>query len=651
VSTANTLGRYHIIREIARSNDIVYEAMDPSRAQRIALKQLQMPGNLAGQARHERIQRFTREARAAARLQHPNIVRVHDHGNVGDLHYIAMEFLEGQSLRDVLYARGSVPIQEALRIATAVAEGLEYAHKNGVVHRDVKPDNVHLEPDGRVVITDFGIARLMFEPTLTADGQIFGTPSYMSPEQVAGKGVDARSDLFSLGVMLYEMVAGRKPFTGDSVVTITYNIINMEPPPLPGAPHGLDQVIRRAMAKDPSRRYATARELLEDLRALTQGQPPRHALAAPANGSPWPVANGANGSARNSAPARPASAPLPAPAGLPAPPRPLFGGAPASAPGARPLPPRHPATPPAFAGHAAPPYGGPPAAVIGPLPAPAPPPVYQRARPHRSRGGSGAGWLFGWLAVAVIIAMMILVVVWTSVTAFDKFKISSSAWDTEKVRVSADQALSGRKFEEALKGYLAVAQASTGQRRETARLNAAAAATELAQARLDANKVKEAEAFARQALDLNGDVAGAYVMLGQALAKQGQVDTAITAFDEAPEAVRRREAAGATGNELKKARQAADSAKLWKAKTLYDDGIAQLPNDLALARQRLEAAAEAAPTSDFAKNARTQLQRMDVPAGGVPGMSGGTGAAGDPLGLGPAEQPREWDNSYKNFGN
>src|SRR5207302_2806351 len=161
------------------------------------------------------------------------------------------EFLEGQSLRDILRLRGALPPQEALRIATAVAEGLEYAHSKGVIHRDVKPDNVHLEPDGRVVITDFGIARLTFEPTLTADGQIFGTPSYMSPEQVTGKGIDRRSDVFSLGVMLYEMVTGRKPFTGDSVITITYNIMNLDPSPAAGAPPQVQQIIRRAMPKNP----------------------------------------------------------------------------------------------------------------------------------------------------------------------------------------------------------------------------------------------------------------------------------------------------------------------------------------------------------------------------------------------------------------
>lgn len=658
MTTANTLGKYHIIREIARSNDIVYEAMDPSRGKRIALKQLLMPGNMAGQARHERIQRFTREARAAARLQHTNIVRVHDHGNDGDRYYIAMEFLEGQSLRDVLYARGSVPVQEALRIGISVAEGLEYAHKNGVVHRDVKPDNVHLEPDGRVVITDFGIARLMFEPTLTADGQIFGTPSYMSPEQVAGKGVDARSDLFSLGVMLYEMVAGRKPFTGDSVVTITYNIINMEPPPLPGAPPGLDQVIRRAMAKDPARRYRDAREMLEDLRAVAQGQSPRHALASPASGSPWPGGSNGNGNgvSRPQIPAGRSRSPLPAPASpLPAPsapPRPLFGGVPAGAvPGARPL--NHPPMPPRFGTPGGSSFGGPPPVVAAPLPMPASPPVYQRPRPARSSGGSGVGWLLGWLGVAVVIAMMILVVVWTSVTAFDKFKVTSGAWDAEKTRVAADKALTSGKFEEALNGYLAVAKVSSGERRDVANRNAAAAATELAQLRLDKSKVQDAEALARQALSLNRDVAGAYVMLGQALARGGKVDDAVAAFDEAPEAAKRREVAGATGDELKKARQAGDTSRLWKAKVLLDDGVKLMQSDPGLAQQRLQAAAEAAPTSDFSKNARVQLQRLEVMTGapGVPNTGGSAPVPGEMGGESspPVEQPEGWNPSYRNW--
>ena len=234
--SSNTLGRYQIVREIARSNDIVYEARDPIMGRRVALKELAVPANLQGAARRERIERFYREAKAAGSLTHPNIVTIYEVGEENGRHFIAMEYLEGQSLRDVLQVRGTLPVPEALRIAQAIAAALQYAHRHGVIHRDVKPDNVHLLPDGRIKLTDFGIARLMFEASLTADGQVFGTPSYMSPEQVAGKPLDPRSDLFSLGVMLYEMVTGRKPFTGDSVVTITYNIMNLDPTAPPGVP-------------------------------------------------------------------------------------------------------------------------------------------------------------------------------------------------------------------------------------------------------------------------------------------------------------------------------------------------------------------------------------------------------------------------------
>lgn len=263
--SSNTLGRYQIVREIARSNDIVYEARDPVMGRRVALKELAVPANLQGAARRERIERFYREAKAAGSLTHPNIVTIYEVGEDNGRHFIAMEYLEGQSLRDVLQVRVALPVPEALRIALAVASALQYAHQNGVIHRDVKPDNVHLLPDGRIKLTDFGIARLMFEASLTADGQIFGTPSYMSPEQVAGKPLDPRSDLFSLGVMLYEMATGRKPFTGDSVITITYNIMNLDPTAPPGVPPSVQAIIRRAMAKDPAQRYPDAAAMAQDI--------------------------------------------------------------------------------------------------------------------------------------------------------------------------------------------------------------------------------------------------------------------------------------------------------------------------------------------------------------------------------------------------
>ena len=264
--STNTLGKYEIIREIGRSNDIVYEANDPSINRRVALKELSVPPNVQGAQRRERIERFWREGKAAGKLAHPNIVTVYEVGQDNDRYYIAMEFLEGQTLRDVVQSGGPLSLKDAISFALQLCSALAYAHEHGVIHRDVKPENVQILPGGFVKLTDFGIARLMGESPITQDGQVFGTPSYMSPEQVAGKSLDARSDIFSLGVMLYEMVAGSKPFSGDSIVTVTYNIMNMEPPPPPGAPPWLVGVIRKAMGKDPNARYATADEMAEDLR-------------------------------------------------------------------------------------------------------------------------------------------------------------------------------------------------------------------------------------------------------------------------------------------------------------------------------------------------------------------------------------------------
>ncbi|MCX6345582.1 MAG: protein kinase [Armatimonadetes bacterium] len=265
-SSTNTLGKYEIIREIARSNDIVYEAIDPSINRRVALKELCIPANLTGAQKRERIERFLREGRAAGKLTHPNIVTIYEVGKDGDRYFIAMEYLEGQTLRDMIQAGGAMSIRDVVNFTTQLCSALSYAHNNGIIHRDIKPDNVQVLPGAHVKLTDFGIARMMGESSITVDGQVFGTPSYMSPEQVAGKPLDTRSDIFSLGVMLYEMVTGKKPFTGDSVVTITYNIVNSEAPAPPGAPPYLAGIIRKAMSKDPNGRYSTAEEMVEDLR-------------------------------------------------------------------------------------------------------------------------------------------------------------------------------------------------------------------------------------------------------------------------------------------------------------------------------------------------------------------------------------------------
>jgi predicted negative regulator of RcsB-dependent stress response len=659
--STNTLGRYHIIREIARSNDIVYEAMDPAQGKKIALKELQMPPTLVGQARRERIERFTREARAAARLRHRSIVHIVDYGQAQDRYYIAMEFLEGQSLRDLLRQRTVLPVQEAFRITIAVAEALDYAHKNGVVHRDIKPDNVHLEPDGRVVITDFGIARLTFEPSLTADGQIFGTPSYMSPEQVTGKGIDRRSDIFSLGVMLYEMVTGRKPFVGDSVITITYNIMNMEAPPLPGGPPGLDAVIRRAMAKDPGRRYQSIGEMAEDLRQLTQGRPPRHASMSPpaasvgvgrAPSGPGPLPP--TGPFPGSAPGRPPVPSVPLPRMGPAPPATGY-----PPPGARQLSAPVASVPASMQARGAVPLpqpilgpnGRPTFAPSAPSPAGRPaPPLWTPSRRETSNGWDFT-WFVGWLGVAVIIGVIVMVLVWAAVTAFNRFQQDSTARSTHHVQTAADQALGEGKYQQALDGYLQVVRNSTGERQRVARRAAAVAAVALARTHIDNGKPEKGEPLCRQALELNPDSAGACVQLGRALSAQGKVDEAVNAFDEARPAAKRAEASRVSPQEIAAAKEAADAAPLWKANALYEDGVAHLQKDPALARQRFEATIQAAPRSDFARNARNQLALLNLDSPGAastPSPAGGPAPGGDSA---PVEQPEGWQRDYDLHGN
>ncbi|MBI1755921.1 MAG: protein kinase [Fimbriimonas ginsengisoli] len=257
-----TLGKYQIIREIARSNDIVYEAYDPLMNRRVAIKELATLGGATDQQRADRLKRFLREARAAGSLTHPNIMTVYEVGEDAGKHFIAMEYLDGHTLRNELDTKGFLPPDRAVEIVTAVLHGLDYAHTHGVIHRDIKPDNIQLLSDGRIKLTDFGIARLTFEQNITQDGQVFGTPSYMSPEQIVGREIDARSDLFSVGVVLYEMIAGQKPFQGDSVVAITYAIMNKEAERPTQANYALWQVIERSVDKSPGLRYTSAGEML-----------------------------------------------------------------------------------------------------------------------------------------------------------------------------------------------------------------------------------------------------------------------------------------------------------------------------------------------------------------------------------------------------
>ncbi len=286
-----TIGKYQIIREIARSNDIVYEAYDPKMTRRVAVKELHMPGGASQQQKQDRIKRFEREARAAGSLVHPNIVTVYEVGTDGDKYFIAMEYLTGRNLRKEIDKSGFIDPIKAIEITLEVLEALSFAHEHGVIHRDIKPDNVQLLDDGQIKLTDFGIARLTFEPNITMDGQVFGTPSYMSPEQINGNEIDVRSDIFSVGVVLYEMVSGSKPFQGDSVVSITYAIMNKRPDQPQQATWALWDVIQRSLEKTPDLRQKSAGEMTNELQNVLRGMKSGSVVIDPAPTYQPPVFN------------------------------------------------------------------------------------------------------------------------------------------------------------------------------------------------------------------------------------------------------------------------------------------------------------------------------------------------------------------------
>jgi serine/threonine-protein kinase len=223
------------------------------------------------------VERFRREAQSAAALSHPNVVSVFDTGSDGPVHYIVMEFLEGRTLREVLAQDGRLHPSRAAEIAEAMCRALATAHHHGLVHRDVKPGNVMLTPSGEVKVMDFGIARVTTGEALTQTATVLGTASYFSPEQAKGEGVDPRSDVYSAGCVLYEMLTGRPPFTGDSPVSIAYKHVR-EDAPVPSSLNpdvspALDAVVMKALAKNPVNRYQTAIEMAEDLHRLQQGAP------------------------------------------------------------------------------------------------------------------------------------------------------------------------------------------------------------------------------------------------------------------------------------------------------------------------------------------------------------------------------------------
>jgi serine/threonine protein kinase len=275
------IGRYEIIEEKGRgAMGAVYIARDPAMDRIVALKTIHSLA-LSGPQADEFRERFYREARAAGGLSHPGIVTIFDVGEQDRVPYLVMEFIEGHTLADAAKTGQRFTFERVCEVGEQVAEALAYAHKHGVIHRDIKPANVLLtsqEKYGveRPKITDFGVAKLG-AAQLTSTGQILGTPAFMPPEQFTGAPIDGRSDLFSLGVILYWMATGEYAFSGETVTAVSYKVVNTEPVPPrklnPALPSAFDQIILKCLAKAPSDRYASGEELAHDLAALRAGRP------------------------------------------------------------------------------------------------------------------------------------------------------------------------------------------------------------------------------------------------------------------------------------------------------------------------------------------------------------------------------------------
>ncbi|HEY0780894.1 MAG TPA: serine/threonine-protein kinase, partial [Thermoanaerobaculia bacterium] len=284
LAAGDSVGRYRVVRFLGEgAMGEVYLAQDPHIERSLAIKTVRLSGARPSDV-EERKKRLLREARAVGRLLHPHVVTLFDTGETEGLLYLAFEFVEGSDLGARLGAGDPPTLREVLRVIRQVAEALDYAHRQGIVHRDIKPSNILLDTAGNVKVADFGIAKVTGQATeLTVAGSVMGSPQYLSPEQIRGEELDGRTDIFSLGVVLYELLSGRRPFDGDTITTLVYQILNKEPAitELRAVPLRLDQLLHRMMAKDRDDRLQTAGLVAEEVAAIER-ELPEPVLSAPA---------------------------------------------------------------------------------------------------------------------------------------------------------------------------------------------------------------------------------------------------------------------------------------------------------------------------------------------------------------------------------
>ncbi len=271
MSELKQLGRYEIVRVLGSgAMGIVYEGLDTSLNRQVAIKTIIKSALVDSEQAADYSKRFMREAQAVARLNHANIVTVYDFGEEGDVAYFVMEFIQGNELKQFIDSGVRFSLSKSLGLMIKLLDALDYAHSQGIVHRDIKPANIMIDKAGKLKLTDFGVVKFVDSQEGTQAGTMVGTPGYMSPEQILGTSVSPKSDIFAAGVVLYQLLTGQKPFTGDGVFAIQQKIVNEEPPPPSSIDANLppifDQIISKALAKKPEQRYAHASEFAEDLK-------------------------------------------------------------------------------------------------------------------------------------------------------------------------------------------------------------------------------------------------------------------------------------------------------------------------------------------------------------------------------------------------